>query len=412
MAEESDWQATVAALKKAADEKFSAGDYEGAIAEYSQAISIDNQNHVLYSNRSASYLKLNEKSKALQDASRCVSLAPDWEKGYSRLGSAQFALGRHDAALATYKLGLVLNPANAALAEGARAAQEGKERAEEERKKKEMEEREAKMRAEEEEKAAAAAAAAAAPTSSSSAAAPAAAPTEDDLLGDFFGDLAAATEASSSTCSSVPKEVLPQAKYTSQAMGTSSDQIGRILSPNYAWKNLNPFLVLQLDLDSNAEDLKARYKKLSSLVHPDKNIGNVEEAAKAFDEVKRAYESLKVDGNRKLVEDLVKAGRERAAREFKGDKKKAVDEFVDFENKEVMKVFAEVENNRREVERRMLNQKKRERSQEDEEQEKRKKEYKFEKEWRDEDRMGNRMAGWQDFNKKGGATKDEEAEDD
>ena len=66
-----------------------------------------------------------------------------------------------------------------------------------------------------------------------------------------------------------------------------------------------------------------------------------------------------------------------------------------------MKVFAEVESNRRDVERRLLNQKKRERSQEDEEQDKRKREFKFGKDWRDEDRMGGRMAGWLDF-KKGG----------
>lgn len=51
-----------------------------------QAITIDPDNHVLYSNRSAAYLKSDSKSKALWDAQKCVELQPEWAKGYSRLG--------------------------------------------------------------------------------------------------------------------------------------------------------------------------------------------------------------------------------------------------------------------------------------------------------------------------------------
>lgn len=60
---------------------------------------------VYFSNRSAAYLKLGDaKSKALKDAERCMELAPEWSKAFSRLGAAQHALGRYDAAVQTFKV--------------------------------------------------------------------------------------------------------------------------------------------------------------------------------------------------------------------------------------------------------------------------------------------------------------------
>ena len=70
-----------------------------------QAIDIDPDNHIYYSNRSAAYMKMNYISKALWDAEKCVSLSPQWAKGYNRLGVAQQALGRFDAAVSTFKRG-------------------------------------------------------------------------------------------------------------------------------------------------------------------------------------------------------------------------------------------------------------------------------------------------------------------
>lgn len=60
---------------------------------------------VYFSNRSAAYLKVGDaKSKALKDAERCMELASDWSKSYSRLGAAQHALRRFDAAVQTFKV--------------------------------------------------------------------------------------------------------------------------------------------------------------------------------------------------------------------------------------------------------------------------------------------------------------------
>jgi predicted TPR repeat methyltransferase len=44
-------------------------------------------------------------SKALRDAEKCVELAPQWSKGYSRLGAAQHGLKRFQAAIETYRRG-------------------------------------------------------------------------------------------------------------------------------------------------------------------------------------------------------------------------------------------------------------------------------------------------------------------
>lgn len=60
---------------------------------------------VYFSNRSAAYLKLGDaKSKALKDAERCMELAPEWSKSFSRLGAAQHALGRFEGAVQSLKV--------------------------------------------------------------------------------------------------------------------------------------------------------------------------------------------------------------------------------------------------------------------------------------------------------------------
>lgn len=81
------------------------GDIHQAILHYSQAIEVDPDNHIYYSNRSAAYMKADSISKALHDAEKCVTLAPGWAKAYSRLGAAQHGLKRFDAAISSFKKG-------------------------------------------------------------------------------------------------------------------------------------------------------------------------------------------------------------------------------------------------------------------------------------------------------------------
>lgn len=99
-------------LKSKANSAFSAGNCDQAIDLYTQAIAIDDKNHVLYSNRSAAYAKANKFEDALKDAEKCITLKPDFVKGYSRKGAALSFLKRYDEAIAVYEEGLKIDPTN------------------------------------------------------------------------------------------------------------------------------------------------------------------------------------------------------------------------------------------------------------------------------------------------------------
>ena len=69
-----------AELKDKGNKFLQANDFAKAIECYTEAISLDPSNHVLYSNRSAGYAKDKKYEQALSDAKKCVELKPDWGK--------------------------------------------------------------------------------------------------------------------------------------------------------------------------------------------------------------------------------------------------------------------------------------------------------------------------------------------
>jgi len=88
-----------------------------AIAHYTEAILLQGDNSVLWSNRSACYLSMGDPANALLDAEVCRRLKPDWTKGCLRLSKARLAMGMYeDAALAAFE-GLKLDPKNKELEE-------------------------------------------------------------------------------------------------------------------------------------------------------------------------------------------------------------------------------------------------------------------------------------------------------
>lgn len=103
----------VSALKEKGNAALQNGRFDEAIKYYTEAIALDNNNHVLYSNRSAAYAKAKQYEKALEDAQKTISIKPDWGKGYSRMGSALAYLGKLDESIAAYEKGLMLDPDNA-----------------------------------------------------------------------------------------------------------------------------------------------------------------------------------------------------------------------------------------------------------------------------------------------------------
>uniref|UniRef100_A0A3B3H4M1 Uncharacterized protein n=1 Tax=Oryzias latipes TaxID=8090 RepID=A0A3B3H4M1_ORYLA len=56
------------------------GDFQAAVRLYSEALQADPQNCILFSNRSAAFLKLGEHQAALDDAERACELNPKWPK--------------------------------------------------------------------------------------------------------------------------------------------------------------------------------------------------------------------------------------------------------------------------------------------------------------------------------------------
>merc|ERR1719335_200222 len=114
------------AAKGKGNTAFQAKDYQEAIKHFTEAISHDPNDHVFYSNRSACFASLEKYDKALEDGTKCVSLKPDWPKGYTRKGLAQFFLKQYDDAAETYKVGLKLAPEDATLKEGLQKAMDAK----------------------------------------------------------------------------------------------------------------------------------------------------------------------------------------------------------------------------------------------------------------------------------------------
>eukprot|EP01064_Diplonema_japonicum_P022531 TRINITY_DN3246_c1_g1_i5.p1 TRINITY_DN3246_c1_g1~~TRINITY_DN3246_c1_g1_i5.p1 ORF type:complete len:444 (+),score=82.33 TRINITY_DN3246_c1_g1_i5:523-1854(+) len=111
-------------------EEFKKGNFVSAVRYFTQAIDLDITNHVLISNRSAALCKQaahattslsaapNLYRQALADADRCISLAPEWGKGYARKGAALFGLTNYKESRNFYKLGLEREPSNKHCADG------------------------------------------------------------------------------------------------------------------------------------------------------------------------------------------------------------------------------------------------------------------------------------------------------
>lgn len=106
------------ALKEKGNAALAAGKHDEAIEAYTEALTLNDQNYVIYSNRSAAYVKAGKYQKALLDAQLTVSLNPTWAKGYSRLGTALSFLDRTMEAYEAYNKGLQYDRSNTALLTG------------------------------------------------------------------------------------------------------------------------------------------------------------------------------------------------------------------------------------------------------------------------------------------------------
>ncbi|PNS15631.1 Heat shock protein sti1 [Sphaceloma murrayae] len=101
------------ALKAEGNKLFAAKDFKGSIEKFTEAIQVDPQNHVLYSNRSGAYASLKDYEHALEDASKTTEIKPDWSKGWGRKGAALHGTGDLVGAVDAFEEALRLDPKNA-----------------------------------------------------------------------------------------------------------------------------------------------------------------------------------------------------------------------------------------------------------------------------------------------------------
>ncbi|CAH0482400.1 unnamed protein product [Peronospora belbahrii] len=87
--------------KALGNEEFNQKNFDKAVECYSEAITLDPDNYVYYSNRSAAYGALGKWELAEQDAQECVKRNVKFAKGYYRLANAQQQLGRKKEAIET-----------------------------------------------------------------------------------------------------------------------------------------------------------------------------------------------------------------------------------------------------------------------------------------------------------------------
>ncbi|TYZ63942.1 hypothetical protein PybrP1_002909 [[Pythium] brassicae (nom. inval.)] len=407
-----EYAAQAEAFKAEGNRLLSAQQFAEAAEMYSRAIALDPDNAVYFSNRSAAYLAMGDaRGKALRDAERCIELRPEWWKGYSRKGAAEHALLRFDAARATYNRGLALDPDNASLLQAAEDAYAAGQ-AHSQRLREQAREAE-KLKAEQAATAELAAAAlkqqeADAQRQQATTAAPD--DTDDALLAQFMSEVQEIEE--STNCVKKP-DVDEAAKEKAPVdFGTSEGQLARLLQPHFKWINLNPFRVLMLDTDATEEDMKQHYRKISTLVHPDKFRDP--RAREAFEEVTKAYNLILQEDRRKVCVRVITNSREKVAKDRrlrlkKGAKESELGDLQDEEEKEVLRAFAEIENRRLNIERREAAQRKREAEQQEKEEREVVDMFKRERAWAEQDRREHRVGNWRGFVKDGKRRKEMDA---
>mmetsp|Transcript_11624 Transcript_11624/g.32766 ORF Transcript_11624/g.32766 Transcript_11624/m.32766 type:complete len:515 (-) Transcript_11624:435-1979(-) len=99
-------------------EAFKAGKWAKALEHYCECIELDPEDYINWSNRAAVHRHQANFEEALADATKCTELNPEFVKGWARIGGANLALRRFDAAEEAFQHGLTLEPDNAACMDG------------------------------------------------------------------------------------------------------------------------------------------------------------------------------------------------------------------------------------------------------------------------------------------------------
>ncbi|KAH7155629.1 heat shock protein STI1 [Dactylonectria estremocensis] len=114
-------------LKALGNKAIAAKDFDEAVDKFTQAIAIQPENHILFSNRSAAYASKKDWDNALSDAEQTTQIKPDWAKGWGRKGAALHGKGDLLGANDAYEEGLKHDANNAQLKNGLASVQKAME---------------------------------------------------------------------------------------------------------------------------------------------------------------------------------------------------------------------------------------------------------------------------------------------
>jgi tetratricopeptide (TPR) repeat protein len=90
--------------------KYEAGNYNGAIKEYTRAIQTDPRDKVSYFGRANAYIQIYLYQKALADYDKAIQLDPANPVYYANRANANYGLENYKATLADYDRAIKLNP--------------------------------------------------------------------------------------------------------------------------------------------------------------------------------------------------------------------------------------------------------------------------------------------------------------
>ncbi|CAB4011894.1 Hypothetical predicted protein [Paramuricea clavata] len=174
---------------------------------------------------------------------------------------------------------------------------------------------------------------------------------------------------------------------------TSKQQIDRLLKPGSTYLNLNPFEVLMLPPESTPEQIKKQYRRLSILIHPDKNADDRDRAQNAFDELNKAYKLVNDEKEVVKVKEMINEGKALAEQKLSEKRKQArkegkmtieeddPDVYTKYVRTTTIKLFADYELRRKHLEKRDTMERKRQREQEIKQEESVKKKKEWDKKW-------------------------------
>lgn len=91
---------------------FEKQEYKEALKLYTEAIELDENNAVIYTNRSACYIKMGLLENGLKDSQKAKLLDPKWIKAYFREGESYLLMKEYGDAAASFWEGLQIEPSN------------------------------------------------------------------------------------------------------------------------------------------------------------------------------------------------------------------------------------------------------------------------------------------------------------